>query len=33
MQRTSMERFLEREAGGIDAYLDELNERTPFRNP
>ncbi|WP_374585425.1 GNAT family N-acetyltransferase [Pseudoduganella sp.] len=29
----AVERFLEREAGGIDAYLDELNERTPFRNP
>jgi len=28
----AIERFLEREAGGIDEYLDELNERTPFRN-
>lgn len=27
----AVERFLEREAGGIDNYLDELNERTPFR--
>ncbi|SFF84792.1 hypothetical protein SAMN05518865_105155 [Duganella sp. CF458] len=27
----AVERFLEREAGGIDAYLDELNEHTPFR--
>jgi predicted N-acyltransferase len=24
-------RFLEREAGGIDEYVDELNDRTPFR--
>ena len=24
-------RFLERETGGVDAYLDELNERTPLR--
>ncbi|MEB0222427.1 peptidogalycan biosysnthesis protein, partial [Pseudomonas sp. AB12(2023)] len=23
--------FLEREAGGIEHYIDELNERTPFR--
>jgi len=29
----AIERFLEREAGGIDDYLDELNERTPFRSP
>lgn len=29
----AIERFLEREAGGIDNYLDELNERTPFRSP
>ncbi|WP_313706565.1 GNAT family N-acetyltransferase [Massilia sp.] len=28
----AIERFLEREAGGIDDYLDELNERTPFRS-
>lgn len=28
----AIERFLEREQGGIDDYLDELNERTPFRN-
>ena len=27
----AIERFLEREAGGIDEYLDELNERSPFR--
>ena len=27
----AVERFLERETGGIDAYLDELNERMPFR--
>jgi predicted N-acyltransferase len=28
---TAVERFLEREAQGIDSYLDELNEHTPFR--
>jgi len=27
----AIERFLEREAGGIDDYIDELSERTPFR--
>ncbi|MBK4736896.1 GNAT family N-acetyltransferase [Noviherbaspirillum pedocola] len=27
----AVERFLEQETGGIDDYLDELNERTPFR--
>jgi hypothetical protein len=27
----AVERFLEREAGGIDAYLDELDERSPLR--
>ena len=27
----AVERFLERETGGIDAYIDELNERNPFR--
>ena len=27
----AVERFLEQEAGGINAYLDELNERQPFR--
>jgi predicted N-acyltransferase len=27
----AVERFLQREVGGIDAYLDELNEHTPFR--
>lgn len=26
-------RFLEREAGGVDAYLDELDERSPLRRP
>ena len=28
----AVERFLEREAGGIDDYMDELNERNPFRH-
>ncbi len=27
----AIERFLERERGGIDDYMDELNERNPFR--
>ena len=27
----AIERFLEREGGGIDDYLDELNDRSPFR--
>jgi predicted N-acyltransferase len=27
----AVENFLQREAGGIDDYLDELNERSPFR--
>ena len=27
----AIERFLEREAGGIDEYMSELNERNPFR--
>ena len=27
----AVQRFLERESGGIDEYMDELNERTPFR--
>ncbi|XLZ72175.1 GNAT family N-acetyltransferase [Massilia sp. SR12] len=27
----AVERFLERETGGIDDYLSELNDRTPFR--
>ena len=27
----AIERFLEREGGGIDDYLSELNERNPFR--
>jgi uncharacterized protein len=29
----AIERYLEQEAGGIDAYIDELNERNPFRRP
>ncbi|MFI4939725.1 MAG: GNAT family N-acetyltransferase [Burkholderiales bacterium] len=28
----AVERFLQRETGGIDAYMDELNERNPFKN-
>jgi uncharacterized protein len=27
----AVERFLDREAGGIDDYIDELNDRNPFR--
>jgi predicted N-acyltransferase len=27
----AIERFLERESGGIDEYIDELNDRNPFR--
>jgi predicted N-acyltransferase len=27
----AVEKFLEREAGGIDDYIDELNDRTPFK--
>jgi predicted N-acyltransferase len=27
----AVERFLEREAGGIDEYIDELNDRNPFK--
>jgi uncharacterized protein len=27
----AIERFLNQEAGGIDAYIDELNERNPFK--
>jgi predicted N-acyltransferase len=27
----AIERYLERESGGIDEYIDELNERNPFR--
>jgi uncharacterized protein len=27
----AIERFLEREGGGINSYIDELNERNPFR--
>ena len=29
----AVQRFVEREAGGVDAYLDELGERLPFRTP
>ncbi|ATQ78074.1 GNAT family N-acetyltransferase [Massilia violaceinigra] len=29
----AIERFLERESGGIDDYIDELNERNPFKEP
>ena len=29
----AIERYLEQEAGGIDAYIDELNEHSPFRRP
>jgi len=28
----AIERFLERENGGIESYMDELNERNPFRH-
>jgi predicted N-acyltransferase len=28
----AMEKFLERESGGIDDYIDELNDRNPFRD-
>jgi predicted N-acyltransferase len=28
----AIERFLEREGGGIDDYIDELNDRNPFRH-
>ena len=28
----AIERFLERESGGVAAYIDELNERNPFRS-
>jgi predicted N-acyltransferase len=28
----AIERFLERERGGIDDYIDELNDRNPFKN-
>jgi predicted N-acyltransferase len=28
----AIQQFLERESGGIDSYIDELNERNPFRN-
>jgi predicted N-acyltransferase len=29
----AIERFLEREKGGIDEYMDELNDRNPFKDP
>jgi uncharacterized protein len=29
----AIQHFLEREAGGIDEYMSELNERNPFRRP
>ncbi|HEX7646498.1 MAG TPA: GNAT family N-acetyltransferase [Noviherbaspirillum sp.] len=29
----AVERYLQQEAGGIDAYIDELSERNPFRTP
>jgi len=29
----AIERFLERESGGIDEYIDELNDRNPFKEP
>ncbi|MCE3607045.1 GNAT family N-acetyltransferase [Massilia sp. P8910] len=29
----AIERFLERESGGIDEYIDELNDRNPFKDP
>lgn len=29
----AIQNFLAREAGGIDEYIDELNERNPFRQP
>ncbi|SHH05511.1 GNAT family N-acetyltransferase [Massilia sp. CF038] len=29
----AIERFLEREKGGIDDYIDELNDRNPFKEP
>ena len=28
----AIERFLRRESGGVEAYVDELNERSPFKN-
>jgi predicted N-acyltransferase len=28
----AVDQFLQQEAGGIDAYMDELNERNPFKN-
>lgn len=29
----AIERFLQQESGGIDAYIDELSERNPFKQP
>ncbi|MGE5651669.1 MAG: GNAT family N-acetyltransferase [Bacillota bacterium] len=29
----AIERFLQQESGGIDAYIDELDEHTPFKSP
>ncbi|NHZ43377.1 GNAT family N-acetyltransferase [Massilia aquatica] len=29
----AIERFLERESGGIDEYIDELSDRNPFKDP
>lgn len=29
----AVERFLEREAGGIDAYMNELSDRNPYKTP
>ena len=28
----AVQRFLERESDGIEGYIDELNERSPFRS-
>jgi predicted N-acyltransferase len=28
----AVEHFLRQESGGIDAYMDELNERNPFKD-
>jgi predicted N-acyltransferase len=28
----AIERYLAQEANGVDAWIDELNERNPFRN-
>ena len=29
----AIERFLEREGAGIDHYMDDLERRSPFKNP